>query len=138
MAKEKTDYIVVRNVARKIGLGWGERLDGKPGNKFEKGEAFKIPKFLERGKDENGKPKKVNALDELKKLYPGEISTDDGVAAKSEVAELNKEIAALKADNERLTALLKKNKIDPETGKSEKDTGAGKDAKDNANGQDQK
>lgn len=115
MADKKVEYIVVRNTARKLGLGWGKRLDGKPGNKFEKGEAFQIPKFLER-KGEDGMPKKVNALEELKKLYPGEISTDDGVAAKSEVVELTKENAALKAEVARLTELLAKNKIDAVSG----------------------
>ena len=106
MAKKDKDYIVVRNTARPLSLGWGKRLDGQEGHKFQKGEAFAIPLTLNR-KDAKGKDIKVDALELLKKMYPGEIRTDDGVASQGEVDSLKEENKKLK---EELAALKQKGK----------------------------
>lgn len=100
----KKDYIVVRNTARPLSLGWGKRLDGQGGHKFPKGEAFAIPLTLTR-KDAKGKEIKIDALELLKKMYPGEIRTDDGVASQGEVDSLREENKKLK---EELAALKQK------------------------------
>lgn len=100
MAKEST--IVVRNIARPMSLGWAKTVNGEEKKKFKKNESFTIPTKIVRGKDKDGKPIEIDALELLRKMYPGEIATDEGVVGKDEYLEMQKRIAELEAENAKL------------------------------------